>query len=82
MAASVRRVGIAVMSRKDDEEREKLRKELHDRDVEGLIDLPAEEREEVVEAAEENPDPTTQREAIEQELMELGRSDAGGDIGD
>ena len=41
-----------------------------------------EQREEVVEAAEHNPDPTTRREAIEQELMELGRSKEGEEIGD
>src|SRR5436305_1178769 len=67
MCGSVGRVGTTTMGRNDDE----LRKELHERNVEGLVDLPEEERTEVVEAAEENPDPTTQREAIEQELMEL-----------
>lgn len=66
------------MGRNEDE----LREELHERNVEGLVDLPEEERKEVVETAEDNPDPTTRREAIEQELMELGRSDAGGDVGD
>ena len=69
---------MRTMSRNEDE----LRNELHDRNVEGVVDLPEEEREEVVEAAEDNPDPTTRREAIEQELMELGRSDAGADLGD
>jgi hypothetical protein len=40
----------------------------------------AEELEE--EAAERNPDPQTRREALELELMEEDRSDAGEDIGD
>ncbi len=71
------------MGRKEeDDSRDELREELHERNVEGVVDLPEDEREEVVEAAEENPDPTTRREAIEQELMELGRSDAGSDLGD
>ncbi len=59
-----------------------LQKELGDRDVEGVERLPREEQEAVVEAAERNPDETTQRESIEQELMELHRSDAGSDVGD
>ena len=50
------------MGRNEDE----LREELHERNVEGLVDLPEEERKEVVETAEDNPDPTTRREAIEQ----------------
>jgi hypothetical protein len=40
----------------------------------------AEELEE--EAAERNPDPQTRREALELELMEEDRSEAGEDIGD
>jgi hypothetical protein len=40
----------------------------------------AEELEE--EAAERNPDPETRREALELELMEEDRSEAGEDIGD
>jgi hypothetical protein len=40
----------------------------------------AEELEE--EAAERNPDPQTRREALELELMEEDRSDAGEDIGE
>jgi hypothetical protein len=59
-----------------------LQEKLHERDVEGVEELPAEEQDEVIETAERNPDRTTQREAIEQELMELGRSDAGSDLGD
>jgi hypothetical protein len=34
------------------------------------------------EAEEHNPDPTTKREALEQELMEEDRSEIGEDIGD
>jgi hypothetical protein len=68
--------------RRRGEDEEELREELHERDVEGVEELPPEEQEAVVEAAEENPDPTTRREAIEQELMELGRSDAGEELGD
>ena len=70
--------------RKDEhseDEEQKLRDELHEQDVQGIEELPEEEQEEVLEVAEDNPDPTTRREAIEQELMELGRSDAGGDLG-
>jgi hypothetical protein len=40
----------------------------------------AEELEE--EAAERNPDPQTRREALELELMEEGRSEAGEDVGE
>jgi hypothetical protein len=64
-------------------DREKqLRDELHERDVEGVERLPEAEQEAVVETAERNPDPTTRREAIEQELMELRESEAGSDLGD
>jgi hypothetical protein len=66
-----------------DEERERrLREELGERDVEGIEKLPPEEQEEIVEAARSNPDPTTRRETIEQELMEHGDSDAGADLGE
>jgi hypothetical protein len=34
------------------------------------------------EAAERNPDPQTRREALELELMEEDRSEAGEDVGD
>jgi hypothetical protein len=70
------------MKRRRKQHEKELREELHERDVEGVEELPPDEQEAVVEAAEENPDPTTRREAIEQELMELGRSDAGGELGD
>jgi len=55
---------------------------MRERNVEGLQHLPPEEREEVIEAAEHNPDEITRREAMEQELMELGRSEEGKEIGD
>ncbi len=63
-------------------DQERLREELHERDVEGVVDLPEEEQEDVVETAAANPDDTTRREAIEQELMELGESDKGAELGD
>ena len=56
--------------------------ELDERNKEGVEELPEDEQEAVVEAAEHNPDRTTQREAIEQELMELGESEAGSELGD
>ena len=63
-------------------EEERLREELHEREVEGIAEMPRDEQDEVVETAEANPDPTTRREAIEQELMELGESDKGAELGD
>jgi hypothetical protein len=66
----------------DDEREQRLREELGERDVEGVGELPEEEREEILEAARSNPDPTTRRETIEQELMEHGDSDAGADLGE
>lgn len=65
-----------------DRDKEHLREELHERDVEGVEELPEDEKEAIVETAERNPDPTTRREAIEQELMELNRSEAGSDLGE
>jgi len=58
-----------------------LREDLHEREVKGVEELPAEERAGVVDDAQHNPDPTTRRETIEQELMELDRSDAGSETG-
>ncbi len=43
---------------------------------------PAEAEELEEEAAERNPDPQTRREALELELMEEDRSEAGEDIGE
>jgi hypothetical protein len=45
-----------------------------------VSDEEAEELEE--EAAERNPDRQTRREALELELMDEGRSEAGEDVGD
>jgi hypothetical protein len=64
------------------EREERLREELHDREVEGVAEMPRDEQDAVVETAEANPDPTTQRESIEQELMELHESDKGAELGD
>jgi hypothetical protein len=48
-----------------------------------LSDEEKEELEELEEeAAERNPDPVTRREALELDLMEEGRSEAGEEIGD
>ena len=49
-------------------------------DHEHVSDAEADELEE--EGAEHNPDPQTRREALELELMEENRSDAGEDVGD
>jgi hypothetical protein len=43
-------------------------------------DTPVEEVAE--DAAKRNPDETTRREALEQELESLGRSEEGGEVGD
>ena len=51
-----------------------------DRDREHVSEEEAEELEE--EAAERNPDPQTRREALEHELMDEDRSEAGEDVGD
>jgi hypothetical protein len=50
---------------------------------EHLSEQEKEELEELEEeAAERNPDPVTRREALELDLMEEGRSEAGEEIGD
>jgi len=51
-----------------------------DSDREHVSEEEAEELEE--EAAERNPDPQTRREALELELMDEHRSEAGEDVGD
>ena len=61
-----------------DEDREK--DDEKDRDREHVSEEEAEELEE--EAAERNPDPQTRREALELELMDEDRSEAGEDVGD
>ena len=54
-----------------------------DHDDEHVPQVTEEEAEELEEeAAERNPDPQTRREALELELMEEGRSEAGEDIGE
>jgi hypothetical protein len=58
------------------EDREKDR----EKDREHVSEEEAEELEE--EAAERNPDPQTRREALELELMDEDRSEAGEDVGD
>jgi hypothetical protein len=50
------------------------------KDREHVSEEEAEELEE--EAAERNPDPQTRREALELELMDEDRSEAGEDVGD
>ena len=60
--------------RRDDEH------EHEDEHVRQISEEEAEELEE--EAAERNPDPQTRREALELELMEEDRSEAGEDVGD
>ncbi|HYV58955.1 MAG TPA: hypothetical protein VFA62_02685 [Acidimicrobiia bacterium] len=54
--------------------------EHEDEHVREVSEEEAEELEE--EAAERNPDPQTRREALELELMEEDRSEAGEDVGD
>ncbi len=51
-----------------------------DRDREHVTEEEADELEE--DAAERNPDPQTRREALELELMDEDRSEAGEDVGD
>jgi hypothetical protein len=62
--------------------REDPGKRMPEPDVEGLRHLPPDEQELAAVAAEHNLDETTRREAIEQELMELGRSEEGEEIGE
>jgi hypothetical protein len=56
------------------------RGEDREKDREHVSEEEAEELEE--EAAERNPDPQTRREALELELMDEDRSEAGEDVGD
>lgn len=56
------------------------RDEDREKDGEHVSEEEAEELEE--EAAERNPDPQTRREALELELMDEDRSEAGEDVGD
>jgi hypothetical protein len=59
---------------------EKDREHDGEKDREHVSEEEAEELEE--EAAERNPDPQTRREALELELMDEDRSEAGEDVGD
>ena len=55
----------------------------HEDDDEHVPQVSEEEAEELEEEAEErNPDPQTRREALELDLMEEGRSEAGEDVGE
>lgn len=61
-------------------DREKDGEKDREKDREHVSEEEAEELEE--EAAERNPDPQTRREALELELMDEDRSEAGEDVGD
>jgi hypothetical protein len=64
-------------------EREREHKEHENKEHENNEHVSKEEAEELEEeAAERNPDPQTRREALELELMEEDRSEAGEDIGE
>lgn len=63
-----------------EKDREKDREHHREKDREHVSDEEAEELEK--EAAERNPDPQTRREALELELMDEDRSEAGEDVGD
>ena len=59
------------------------RKNDREQDDEHVSQVSEEEAEELEEEAEErNPDPQTRREALELELMDEDRSEAGEDVGD
>jgi hypothetical protein len=59
------------------------REKNRERDDEHVSQVSDEEAEELEEEAEErNPDPQTRREALELELMDEHRSEAGEDVGD
>ncbi len=59
------------------------RKKNREQDDEHVSQVSEEEAEDLEEEAEErNPDPQTRREALELELMDEDRSEAGEDVGD
>ncbi len=59
------------------------REKNREQDDEHVSQVSEEEAEELEEEAEErNPDPQTRREALELELMDENRSEAGEDVGD
>ena len=67
---------------KGDREKEDHR-EKEDKEREHVRQVSEDEAEEIEEEAEErNPDPQTRREALELELMDEDRSDAGEDVGE
>jgi hypothetical protein len=68
------------MTDREQDDREKDDREKEREHVSQVSKEEAEELEE--EAAERNPDPQTRREALELELMDEGRSEAGEDVGE
>jgi hypothetical protein len=68
---------------KDDREKDNREKDGREKEREHVSQVSKEEAEELEEeAAERNPDPQTRREALELELMDEGRSEAGEDVGE
>ncbi len=66
-----------------DPDRHEADRKKEGKDQEHVPQVSEEEAEELEEEAEErNPDPQTRREALELELMEEDRSEAGEDVGD
>jgi hypothetical protein len=64
-------------------DREKDDREKDEKQREHVSQVSKEEAEELEEkAAERNPDPQTRREALELELMDEDRSEAGEDVGE
>jgi hypothetical protein len=64
-------------------DREKDDREKEDKEREHVSQVGKDEAEEIEEEAEErNPDPQTRREALELELMDEDRSEAGEDVGE
>jgi hypothetical protein len=67
----------------DDREKDNREKDGREKEREHVSQVSKEEAEELEEeAAERNPDPQTRREALELELMDEGRSEAGEDVGE
>ena len=66
-----------------DREKDDREKDDREKEREHVSQVSKEEAEELEEeAAERNPDPQTRREALELELMDEGRSEAGEDVGE
>ena len=71
------------MTDREQDDREKDDREKSEKEREHVSQVSKEEAEELEEeAAERNPDPQTRREALELELMDEGRSEAGEDVGE